>query len=140
MQFDGCSMVVQSVLSICFSAQAPGQRSTVTEHFRDLNRDVCRALCPVGVDPNLLPDSLCKEAYNLGPLSLRMLCDELFPASRIFKREQAADQCVHFGLLSGLHAHQNPFISRCLRKRARQRPRMNPIEPVARPSSLAISA
>lgn len=132
--------MVQSVQSVCFSAQALGQRTTVTEHFRDLNGDVCRAFCPVGVDPNLLPDSLRKEAYNFVPLSLRMLCDELFPASRIFKREQAADQCVHFGLLSRFYAHQNPFISRCLRKRARQRPRMNPMEPVASPSSLAISA
>src|SRR5207302_9114719 len=108
MQFDGCSMVVQSVLSICFSAQAPSQRSTVTEHFRDLNGDVCRALCPVGVDPNLLPDSLCKEAYDFAPLCLRLLRDQHLPASRIFKPEQAAAQRLRLGFVSGLPAHHTP--------------------------------
>src|SRR5579864_4060053 len=140
MQFNRCGMMIQSVESVRLPAQAFGQGHSVTEHFGDLDGDVCRALCTMGIDTNLLPDALRKKAYDFAPLRLRMLRDQLLPARSIFKREQAVEQRVHFGLLNGSDAHQNPFISRCLRKRARQRPRMNPNEPVASPSSLAISA
>ncbi len=131
-------MMIQSVQRVRFCAQALGERSSVAEHLGNLNCRIRRSLRLVSIDPNLLPDSFGERADHFCPGQLALLGYQLFSARCILKPEQALDQRIHLVLASCLDAHQKPRFSRCFRSRARQRPRMNPIDPVARPSSLAI--
>ncbi len=140
MQLNGFRVMVQRIQGVGLGAQAPGQGGSVCQNVCHLECGIGQPIRPMGIDPDLLPDSLCEDAYDFIPCHMRMLRDQVPTAGDVIEGEQLLDERIGILLARRLNAHQKPFFSRFFRKRARHRLRINPIDPVAKPNSLATSS
>ncbi len=132
-------VLVLGVEGVALGAEALGDRLSAAQLARDELRCLRQGQRLFHVDPDLPGHGLAEPRHHLPAKQARMPGEESSAAALVSQPGQLRQEPLLAPIRLRRLAHRKPIFSSCRRKRVRQRPRMNPIEPSLSPRLAATS-